>query len=184
MGLTFFSSVAERIGEEAGMQFKAGDRVVHPRHGVGRVVKLAIKNFDPGRKRPYYEISIADSTVWIPYSQSDSGLRKLTAKKKLATCRKVLKTAPAPLDGDPRQRLHMLSEHLKEGTIKAHCEVVRDLSAFGWQNTLSGAMASFLQVTREVLDQEWAAVDGVSQEEAAEEIDSLLEQCKRAHYPE
>lgn len=163
------------------MHFKAGDRVVHPRHGVGRVVKLAIKKFDPGKKRPYYEISIADSTLWIPLSQSDSGLRKLTAKKKLASCRQVLKAAPAPLHKDPRQRLQALSDHLKEGTIKAHCEVVRDLSAFGWKTTLSGAMASFLQVTRDVLDQEWAAVDDVSLEAAAQEIDSLLEQCKQAH---
>ena len=157
------------------MTFKVGDRVVHPRHGLGNVTKLAIKQFVAGEKRPYYEISFPGSTLWVPLSQTTSGIRKLTVKSEVASCRRLLKAPAAPLNSDPRLRQTELSDHLKEGTLTAHCEVVRDLTAYGWHKSLSGAIAVFLRTTQDVLCQEWAAVEGITLTEAQIEIESLLE---------
>jgi RNA polymerase-interacting CarD/CdnL/TRCF family regulator len=162
------------------MVFKVGDQVIHPRHGLGQVTKLAVKQFVLGEKRPFYEISFPGSTLWVPLSLSTSGIRKLTVKSEIASCRRLLKAPAAPLNDDPRLRQSKLSEHLKEGTLTAHCEVVRDLTAYSWHKSLSGAMAVFLKVTRDVFCQEWAAVEGVTPAEAAREIESLLEKGKQA----
>lgn len=156
------------------MEFKVGDQVVHPRYGLGQVVKLEIKQFEPGVSRQYYEVSIPGSTLWVPQDQPTSGLRKLSVRSKLADCRRLLASHPAPLTEDPRTRQSDLAAHLKRGTITAQCEVVRDLSAAGWQKPLSGPIASFLRVTLDVLCQEWAAVEGISPIEAAQEIEDCL----------
>lgn len=163
------------------MSFKVGDRVVHPRHGLGNVTKLAVKQFVEGEKRPFYEISFPGSTLWVPLSLSTSGIRKLTVKSEIALCRQLLNAPAAPLSDDPRMRQTELNDHLKEGTLAAHCEVVRDLTAYGWHKPLSGALAVFLKVTRDVLCQEWAAVEGITLSQAVMEIESLLEKGRQAN---
>jgi len=163
------------------MPFKIGDRVIHPRHGLGQVTSLAVKQFVEGEKRPFYEISFPGSTLWVPLSLSSSGIRKLTVKSEIAHCRRLLEARAAPLNSDPRLRQPQLSLHLKEGTLSAHCEVVRDLTASGWHKPLSGAMSAFLRVTQDVLCQEWAAVEGISLTEAASEIEALLEKGRQAN---
>ena len=163
------------------MEFKVGDRVVHPRHGLGNVTKLAVRQFVEGEKRPFYEIAFPGSTLWVPLGLSTSGIRKLTVKSEIARCRRLLKSPAAPLNDDPRLRQAELTDHLKEGTLTAHCEVVRDLTARGWHKQLSGAIAVFLKVTRDVLCQEWAAVEGITLAEAAREVESLLEKGRQAN---
>jgi RNA polymerase-interacting CarD/CdnL/TRCF family regulator len=139
------------------------------------------RQFEPGVTRQYYEISIPGSTVWVPLDLQTSGLRKLTVKSGIARCRQVLQSAASPLNGNPRLWLSEMSAQLKQGTISAHCEVVRDLSASGKHRPLNGAIAVFLRVAQDVLCQEWATVEGMSLGEAAIEIESLL---KKGRLPE
>jgi len=163
------------------MPFKVGDRVIHPRHGLGQVTSLAVKQFVEGEKRPFYEISFPGSTLWVPLDLSISGVRRLTGKGEIASCRQVLKDPAEPLNNDFRLRQIELNDHLKEGTLTARCEVVRDLTAYGWHNPLSGSINAFLQITLDVLCQEWAAVEGITPAEADTEIQSLLEKGKQAN---
>lgn len=163
------------------MAFKVGDRVIHPRHGLGQVTSLAVKQFVEGEKRPFYEISFPGSTLWVPLNLSGTGIRKLTVKSEIADCRRLLKSAAQPLHSDPRLRQTVLREHLKVGTLRAHCEVVRDLTASSWLKPLSGALTAFLNVTQDVLCQEWAAVEGISLAEAANEVEALLKKGRQAH---
>jgi RNA polymerase-interacting CarD/CdnL/TRCF family regulator len=148
------------------------------------VANLAIKRFGEGEKRLFYEISFPGSTLWVPLTLSTSGIRKLSAKSEIANCRRTLKAPAEPLNDDPRLRQTELVDHLKEGTVTAHCEVVRDLTAHSWQKTLSGEIATFLNVTRDVLCQEWAAVEGKTLLEAASEIETLLEKGRPAESDE
>ena len=48
------------------VELEVGDRVVHPQYGVGQVVKLDEREFEPGVTRRYYEIAIPGSTLWVP----------------------------------------------------------------------------------------------------------------------
>jgi len=156
------------------MTFKIGDQVIHPRHGLGQVTKLAIKQFVKGQKRPFYEIAFPGSILWVPLSKSSSGIRKLNEKSELTKCRTLLKAPAKSLNPDFRMRLTELNNRIKEGTLKARCEVVRDLSAFNRKKHLSGLIASFFQSTLDVLYQEWSAIEGISKVEASKEIQTLL----------
>jgi RNA polymerase-interacting CarD/CdnL/TRCF family regulator len=161
------------------MKLEIGDRVVHPQYGVGHVVKLEEREFEPGLMRQYYEISIPGSTLWVPLDQPTFGLRKLAVRREIDRCRQVLSSRPLPLTEDSRLRQSDLSARLKAGTIVAHCEVVRDLSAYGAHKPISGTIAAFLRVTQDVLCQEWAMVEGITLAEANLEISLLLEQSKQ-----
>jgi len=161
------------------MTFEIGDKVVHPQYGVGHVAKLEEREFEPGVMRRYYEIAIPGSTLWVPLDLPTLGLRKLTVKSEIERCRRILCSRPSPLAEDARLRQSDLSARLKEGTIAAHCEVVRDLSAHGAHKPISGTIAGFLRVTQDVLCQEWAAVEGIPLADAVAEISLLLEKSKQ-----
>jgi CarD family transcriptional regulator len=155
--------------------FEIGDRVVHPQHGVGQIVRLEEREFERGELRRYYEIHIpGGSTVWVPVDLPNSGLRPLAHKSELARCRDILQARPLPLTEDGRIRQSTLVAHLKQGTIVAQCEVVRDLSAFVAHKPAYGTITSFLEAMMRVLCQEWAMVEGISASEAMSEIHSLL----------
>jgi RNA polymerase-interacting CarD/CdnL/TRCF family regulator len=156
--------------------FEVDETVVHPRYGVGQIVKLEDREFERGIIRQYYEISIpGGSTVWVPVDQPDSGLRKLAGRSEIVHCRKILESRPSPLTADGRIRQSELAAHLKQGTIAAHCEVVRDLSAFVAHKSSYGTATGFLEAALGVLCQEWAIVEGITPSAAAVEISLLLE---------
>lgn len=158
------------------MTFEIGDRVVHPQHGLGQVVKLEAREFESGVIRRYYEISMpGGSTVWVPVDLETVGLRKPAQKNEIVRCRKILVSRPAPLPEEARSRQANLSARLKQGTIFTFCEVVRDLYAFGEHKSLYGTIAGFYRVTKDVLCQEWAVVEGITVLDAAQEVDTLLE---------
>jgi len=159
--------------ESLDMKFAIGDKVVHPQHGVGYVSGLEEKQFAPSAARMYYVVSIPDTTLWVPVDLSTSGLRKLGLKSELEECRQVLQASPQALNAG-RELLSSLSGRIKQGKIITQCEVVRDLMAFGWKKPLYGPLADFQRMVMNVLCQEWAAVNGVSQAEALYEINGLL----------
>lgn len=158
------------------MQFKVGDFLVHPIYGLGDIVKIEEKRFAEIGARLYYEIALPTSTIWIPVeAQATVGLRSVTAKSDLDRYRDLLKSPPVPLNNDQPQRRHMeLARRLKQGSFQVMCEVVRDLTALGWQKSLSPRDKAILQQTRERLCQEWAIAAGMSIAEAIKEVKSLL----------
>lgn len=155
--------------------FEIGERVVHPHHGVGQISRLEDREFERGHSRRYYQVDIpGGSTVWVPVDRSSSGLRRLASKSDLDPCRAILQGRPQPLTEDGRVRKSVLAEHLRQGTIAAQCEVVRDLSAFVAHKPAYGDIPAFLDAALQVLCQEWSIVEEVSIPAAMEEITSLL----------
>ncbi|MGH2521776.1 MAG: CarD family transcriptional regulator [Anaerolineales bacterium] len=163
------------------MEFKIGDLIVHPAHGVGHIVRLEQKQFFGDEERLYYEVATQKSTVWVPVEASEaSGIRQLTPKPDLARYRRLLKSRPDPLNQDNRQRQLEISSRLKQGSFQILCEVVRDLTAHGWRKPLSESNAASLRRARESLYEEWAAAEGVSIAEATQEVEALLNEAKQA----
>jgi len=162
--------------------FKIGQRVVHPHHGVGTIVSLADKQFAEGSSRSYYEISIPDGTLWVPVDQPGLGLRHLSTQSELEKCGRILQSSPSISDLDPRKLREEFARRLKDGTIFAECEVVRDVTALGWKKPLLGAMADLRRMAFNVLCQEWAAVAGIPLAEATHKINAYLNVGKQAHH--
>ena len=160
------------------MEFKIGDHVVHPRYGVGVVVSLKDREFEPGVMRRYYEISMPGTTLWVSSEMPSFGLRKLAMQNEISRCRIILISQPAPFIEDARQRQAEMTDRLKLGTVAAHCEVVRDLYAYSGHKSTGGKVGAFLEVVQDVLCQEWAEVEGVTLAQALQEVNSLLEKSR------
>lgn len=185
MGLAAFSS-ARRLrrsleNRRGLMAIKVNDWAVHPQHGVGRVVKLEARQFDAGPERLYYRLAIPTGTVWVPVEGPPGGLRELTAKGGLARYRSLLRSRPTPLAADRQQRQIALVERLKESSFEARCEVVRDLTAHGWNKALNESIGLMLRSARHALCAEWAAVEGLSLDEATREVEALLLEGRKTY---
>ncbi len=162
------------------MEFQIGDAVFHPIYGVGQVVAISDGQFLNNAGRTYYEITIGNSTVWVPVeAHATIGLRHVTTKRELARYRTLLKSRPLNLDSDHTKRRTVISSQLKNGSLQFVCQIVRDLTARGWSKRLTQVDVVALRKAREKLEQEWAAALGVTPNEASAEIDELLQQGKR-----
>lgn len=163
------------------MQFKVGDRVVHPTFGLGSIVKIEEREFSEKETRLYYQVTLPRSTLWIPVTAPDlSGLRLATVHSELDQYRHLLKSPPLPLHQNHVRRQVELTSRLKQGSFRAICEVVRDLTAWSWRKPLGAADTATLQKTRESLYQEWATAQGLSVREAIKEIEALLGTTRQA----
>ncbi|MBL8056952.1 MAG: hypothetical protein JNK29_09660 [Anaerolineales bacterium] len=168
------------------MLFQVNDQVVHSTHGVGRVVQVVTKRFATAEARRYYEIAIDRNTVWVPVeaeAETVTELRLLTPRAELGRYRAVLQSQPAPLTPDHRQRRLEISQRLKNCSLQTVCEIVRDLSARGWQKPLNDVDATGLRRAQETLGREWAAAEGVSLAVALQEIEALLLAGRQHHQP-
>jgi CarD family transcriptional regulator len=158
------------------MQFEIGDVVVHPVYGVGHITTIEEKQFSKIEACLYYQIVFPKSNTWLPVEpQEASGLRPITTKSELDRYRNLLKSPPIPLEKNHHRRHHALLRRLREGSFQVLCEVVRDLTAWGWRKPLGSADMTILQKIRQSLCQEWATAAGVSTTEATREIDTLLQ---------
>jgi len=157
------------------MPFKVGDLVVHPAYGIGHIANVEEKQFSEQGTHLYYKVALAKRSIWIPVeTQEASGIRLITPESDLGQYRNVLKSRPAPLDKNHHHRHLELANRLKKNSFQVMCEVVRDLTAWGWRKPLGPTDMATLQKTRRSLYQEWAMAAGVSTPEAIKEIDSLL----------
>jgi RNA polymerase-interacting CarD/CdnL/TRCF family regulator len=148
---------------------------------VGHLVKIEEKQFSEIGARLYYKITLPRSTVWIPVeAQATSGLRLVTARSDLDRYRNLLESRPVPLHKNYKQRHLELVSRLNQGSFQMVCEVVRDLTAWGWRKPLNRTDTVTLKKTQESLYQEWATAAGVSIAEAIKEIKCLLQTTQPA----
>ncbi len=158
------------------MEFRSGDDVVHPNYGVGNIVRLEVRQLAENETRLYYVLAFGKTTVWIPVqAKRPSPLRLVTASQDLDQYRVLLKGPPTALDLDYRKRRVNIQEQLAEGSFQVVCEVVRDLTALGWNRPMSEVDASLLKKVRTELWQEWATSTRQSLPDAIHEVTALLE---------
>ena len=164
------------------MEFKVGDDVVHPGHGVGRIVGLEERELGTSGLRWYYVMLVGTSTIWLPVQSSGATvLRAVTRPQDLDRYRRTLSGEPARLNRDYKQRHFDLSERLTHSSFQVICEIVRDLSALGWSRPLGDSDATMLKRVHQNLWREWAAATGQSEQDAIREIESLLGASRLAY---
>lgn len=157
------------------MEFKAGDMVVHPIHGVGSIQRLEEKQMAGSALQKFYLLSIGTTMIWVPIgSDGSTTLRSVTTKRELAHCRKVLKSRPTTIEREHKQWRFDTSVRLTQGSFKVSCEVMRDLTSLGWYRPIGEMDSSMLNKVRGNLRREWAAAAGSSLQDAILEVDALL----------
>ena len=167
----------------AKLQFKEGDFVVYPTHGVGKV--LGIETEEIGGTEVELIVVRFDSvrmTLRVPtFKVATSGLRKLSSGT-------MINDAMTILEGTPKIKRTMWSRRAQEYEAKINsgdpiqiAEVVRDLhrnaeQSFSERQIFENALDRF---TREI-----SAVRGVEQEEGKAMIMAILRPEGDAYPPE
>ena len=156
--------------------FSAGDYVVYPTHGVGRIEGVEMQEI-AGHE---LELIIIDfekekMKLRVPVAKAESsGLRKLST-------RKVMDSALQTLKGRSRVRRTMWSRRAQEYEAKinsgdpvAIAEVVRDLHRNADQPDQSYSERQIYQAALDRLARELAAVEKIDTEKATEKLEKLL----------
>jgi RNA polymerase-interacting CarD/CdnL/TRCF family regulator len=164
------------------MQFKPGDEVVHPNYGVGRIVRLEERELAASGLRWYYVLAIDTAIIWMPVPADGSNtLRAVTNPQDLEQYRITLSGQPTLLNRDYRKRHLDLSERLTQSSFQVTCEIVRDLSALGWNKPMGETDSTLLKKIQGNLRREWAASTGQSPQEAIQEVEALLKAGRVAY---
>ncbi|HEX2580653.1 MAG TPA: CarD family transcriptional regulator [Dongiaceae bacterium] len=157
-------------------QFRKGDFVVYPAHGVGKVTGLERQEFS-GIQIDVVAIYFEKDRmiVRVPLARAQaSGLRRLSS-------RKVMDSAFQTLKGRSRVRRTMWSRRAQEYEAKINsgdpvsiAEVVRDLHRNSDQPDQSYSERQIYQAALERLVREVAAIEGITEVAATERLHQVL----------
>ena len=162
-------------------EFKKGDTVVYPSHGIGVIVDETEQDV-AGVKIELYNISfIADNmTLRLPKNRAKStGLRGLSTKESILHAVEVLRDSPKSARGMWNRREQEYIAKINSGNIDLLAEVLRDLHA----NISEPDERSYSE--KVIYDQalnrfvnEYAATMDVDIDESRDEILYILEEMK------
>lgn len=158
------------------LEFKKGDFVVYPAHGVGRVE--GVDNYILGGVNvPLYTIMFEHERMRlkVPVSKAKtSGLRRLSSRDRI-------KEALSTLQGKSKVRRVMWSRRAQEYESKINsgdpvsiAEVVRDLHRGTDQPEHSYSERQIYQAALERLARELAAVEKIDQDKATQKLEGVL----------
>ena len=157
-------------------KYKIGEIVVHPKHGVGEIVKIQSMELS-NIKSKFYVVKMEQSklTIRVPLEkQLEVGLRKISSKKNIEEVINTLKLKP-------KIRRIMWSRRAQEYDAKIYsgdpikiAEVIRDLFRKNNQPEQSYSERQMFQMALERLAREVAAVEKTDYFQATEKIENTL----------
>ncbi|HKQ62595.1 MAG TPA: CarD family transcriptional regulator [Candidatus Polarisedimenticolaceae bacterium] len=158
------------------MNFKVGDKVVYPNHGVGvieQVARRAVGNLESS----FYCLRIlsTDSTVMVPVDNTAAvGLRKVLTRKEINRVLQVLRDGEITTYDDWKGRFQANSDKMRTGDIRAVAEVLKSLTMLNEIKPLSYRERKMLDRARFLLISELAEASGRASEEVEIELDAAL----------
>ena len=110
-------------------EFKAGENIVYPTHGVGRILTIDKFQYDLVEEQLYVIQFFQDKlTIRVPFAKAKLiGLRNITSKPSMARTLSVLKQKPKIKKAMWSRRAQEYDQKINSGDIKLLSEVVRDL---------------------------------------------------------
>ena len=156
--------------------FKIGEVVVYPKHGVGEIIKIESMEV-AGIKTRFYVVKMeqAKLTIRVPLDKKDSvGLRKISSKKIIDEVYNVLKLKPKIRRIMWSRRAQEYDGKIFSGDPIKIAEVVRDLFRKNNQPEQSYSERQMFQSAVERLARELAAVEKIDHFTATEKIESIL----------
>ena len=159
------------------LKISAGDYVVYPTHGVGKVTGFEDQEI-AGDKLKLIVIDFHKDRMIlrVPVDKAEtSGLRRLSSKDEMQVALKTLK-------GKSRVRRTMWSRRAQEYEAKVNsgdpvsiAEVVRDLHRNADQPDQSYSERQIYQAAFDRLVRELAAVEDIDEEAASEQLETVLQ---------
>jgi CarD family transcriptional regulator len=158
------------------LEFKVGDKVVYPNHGVGVIEQVARRSIGDVESKFYcLRIISTDSTVMVPVDNTSTvGLRKVLSRRQMTNVMKILKNQDVTTYDDWKGRFQANSEKMRSGDIKAVAEVLKSLTVLNEVKPLSYRERRMLDRARFLLISELAEAAGKEAEEIETKIDGAL----------
>ena len=157
-------------------EFKAGDNIVYPTHGVGRILTVEKFQYDLVEEQLYVIQFFQDKlTIRVPFSKVKLiGLRDITSKPIMARTLSNLKQKPKIKKAMWSRRAQEYDQKINSGDIRLLSDVVRDLFRKDDQTEQSYSERQMFQVAFERYTREYAISYAIKFEEASEKILEIL----------
>lgn len=158
------------------MDFKVGDKVVYPNHGVGVIEQVALRSIGEVESSFYcLRILSTDSTVMVPVGNTQAvGLRKVLNRRQTNHVMKTLKDGEVTTYDDWKGRFQANSEKMRTGDIRAVAEVLKSLTILNEVKPLSYRERRMLDRARFLLISELAEASGKESNDVESKIDAAL----------
>jgi len=159
------------------VDFKVGDKVVYPNHGVGVIEEVAKRTIGDVSSSFYcLRIISTDSTVMVPVGNTTVvGLRKVLTKRMVTKVLKTLKEGEVATYDDWKGRFQANSDKMRTGDIAAVAEVLKSLTILNEIKPLSYRERKMLDRARFLLVSELSEAAGKTPDAMEKQIDTSLE---------
>ncbi|MBZ0115413.1 MAG: CarD family transcriptional regulator [Sandaracinaceae bacterium] len=159
------------------MDFKVGDKSVHPHHGVGEVTAIESKEI-AGQRKTFYILKIVDSGMKVMVATDAAerlGLRKVMSRKDAQKVLDVLKEKKIAVTSQPwNRRYREYTEMLNSGSPVEVAKVLRDLTLLKTDKELSFGERGLLDKARSLLVTELAVAKRCKEAKVESEIEQIL----------
>ncbi len=157
--------------------YKVGDKVVYPGHGVGEISAIKAKLI-AGEEHKVYEFTILSSGVKmvVPLIQAQTiGIRKVSDKKAIEKVYKILKDRNSKLDTQTwNRRFREYSQKLQTGSVYEIAAVFRDLSILSIDKELSFGEKRMREKAETLLVSEISIAKARSEDKVVGELKELF----------
>jgi len=158
------------------IQFKVGDKVVYPNHGVG-VVEQIMTASTSGIDNTFYRLRILsnDSTVLVPtMNTTHVGLRRVLSRKDVDKVFKVLRSRKIEITSDWKGRFQENSDKMRTGDIFEVAVVLKNLTLLSKSKNLSYRERKMLDKSRYLIVSEIAEVANLPEDQIEAKVDKAV----------
>jgi CarD family transcriptional regulator len=170
-------SAVQSTSSVSAINFKVGDKIVYPGHGVGEIEGIRTTVLS-GQEHHIYNIKILDSgmKVMVPVSQASAvGLRKIIDKKAIDEVFSILKDRDFKIDTQTwNRRFREYSQKIKTGSVFEIAVVLRDLSVLSADKELSFGEKKMLDMAETLLVSEIAIAKARPHDKVVGELRALF----------
>jgi CarD family transcriptional regulator len=158
-------------------QFKVGDKVVYPAHGVAEVVSIETRDIG-GKALAFYMLNILENgmRVMVPTSNVEQvGMREIVSSDEADKVFDVLKKREKMVESTTWNRRHReYMEKIKTGSLFEVAKVLRDLYVLKGDKELSFGERKMLDTARSLLVREISLSKGITHEEVETKFKAIF----------
>ncbi len=160
------------------LQFKLGDKAVHPKHGVGEITSVDERELG-GTRAVFYVLKILDNgmKVMVPANAvAAGGLRSIMSSKEADAVLDTMRAREVAVDVQPwSRRFRAYTEMVQSGSPHEVAKVLRDMHRLKFDTDLSFGERHLLDRAKSLLMKELAFAKKVTEEKLAAEVASIFQ---------
>jgi len=158
------------------VSLQKGDWIVHTYYGIGQITGIETKLIGK-KKTKYYKAKTQNSTFFIPVDNPiNDRIRPLSSMYKLNKAKKILKDQPENFPENHNERRKLISEFSSDRSMDTSAQIIRDLVYRKQNQGLNDFEQKTLENTENLFISEWAIIKDISEEQAREELEDIIEE--------